>query len=758
MTILERFEVKFGFGSGQNLEDCVRCDSRSKIISRFARSLVLGRSSDLTGLSQEERMSVENWYKDCQILIGKAEELARHGIDRSGLEFDGLKQRAKNLASVYFGGSEKGLVVNRVVQAYDAIVQNGGAGKRDDAVAADGDSEIGKIWVEYPRVRPDVFKALSAIQKFASWGQAYEEELKNRLSDFLDKYPDDKALCDVAVANGKLISKISDDAYQLGFRPRENKIRKMLDEKIAAANLPDYFARKIIESYEAGLRANTRRKEAKRIVGKERQKNEQANESVLQNEEKPVPALFSDRQEKIGLEMVASHPNSILGLRPAKKWTIVADETGTAFDLGNKGDGEKIGRYAFVLIPDYADLPHLPRGWHAVDKNATECRSTAEKLYNSGCGIIGISVDDLYRTNRRLWHSCIEMLLDITLRLIPVDGQTEIELNVEQCGANDSSSSGLLDKTMDDVMYHLSLVNPKKAEQIKLRAKFIAKTDCPFNGYADLVAYSWGCGKDMRKLFERFGWVGPCLIAEDSSTAKTFHRCLDLVRQDGALTAADWNVLVTCNEHDAVGSLIGALLRAYGEEARSDLTKWRIYLDYVVQHLDSKAIQMRILTPQIRWLKEYEPAEASLSPRIRLLWLTAQLASENHVGGVSFGTSKYAAEFAEHCERLREEDAPLVCFAVLNLAVEKTDRYEFAQARDLLLPWKDVDPAIPGSRYYAQVLSSLGQHEAFLGNNEAALILEVIAKRLLLVVAARSAATTAGSSLHRRYAVSQMTR
>lgn len=39
----------------------------------------------------------------------------------------------------------------------------------------------------------------------------------------------------------------------------------------------------------------------------------------------------------------------------------------------------------------------------------------------------------------------------------------------------------------------------------------------------------------------------------------------------------------------------------------------------------------------------------------------------------------------------------------------------------MLLPWLDEPVAVPGLLYHAQVLSSLGQHEAFLGNNEKAL-------------------------------------
>ena len=78
-------------------------------------------------------------------------------------------------------------------------------------------------------------------------------------------------------------------------------------------------------------------------------------------------------------------------------------------------------------------------------------------------------------------------------------------------------------------------------------------------------------------------------------------------------------------------------------------------------------------------------------------------------------------EFVELCERLKDEDAPLTCFAALHLAVEKTDSYEFDVARSILKPWERERIAVPGLRYHAQVLSSLGQHAAFLGDNIKAL-------------------------------------
>ena len=414
------------------------------------------------------------------------------------------------------------------------------------------------------------------------------------------------------------------------------------------------------------------------------------------------------------------HPNSILGLKSSRHWTIVADETGCFFD--NKAfDTGGCAYYVFVVIPDYANLPKLSPGWHAVEQSPNSILEVAQNLLKSGCGIIGIPVQGLYPTNRQLWFACIETLLDIVLRTLPVAGRTDVVLNVEQRGVANAQNSELFEKTADDAMYHLSLVDPERAKNIHLAVKAISKYESPYNGYADLVAYSRGGSKDIRALLNNFGWVGPCLIPNEAGAIQSLRHCLDLVERNEVLPEVDWNMLLRCRDSRDAGSLTGALLRTFGMKARNETKNWNLYLGYVLDHLDSKAIRMSTLLPQIEWLKEYEPDAAQLPPRLRLLWLTAQLAESNHLGGTKFGTELHEREFVELCERLKDEDAPLTCFAALHLAVEKTDAFEFGVAREILKPWERERIAVPGLRYHAQVLSSLGQHAAFLGDNEKAL-------------------------------------
>lgn len=701
---LAAFEKRFFSAPAQ-------CDNES--VATYCRWLLGGRKSPEPTLQDpEEKVKADAWYARCEALFREAENLAVSGEQRGGFAFDSLKRKSLAMADEMFPRKDRGCVFVRVAQIFDKIA---GGERTADAVS------LSEVWSPYPYLPSDEFSLLREIEKFASWDTDSARELEDRCARFKEGFPLDVAVMEAAISNGRLFKKLKEQARQMAWEPSG---RRKLEALIENAGIPKWLGAKIIESFDAGMAAKTRIIDARRLKKKV---NDQVakpvvNQKGTQHLQEKLPDLRpAAGMQTVNVEPVVGHPNSILNLKPAHKWIIVADETGVQFGKNAFTSPQQVGRCVFVLIPDYAKIPPLPLGWHAVDESVSSIVNAADSLKESGCGIIGISVRGLYQTNGNLWYSCIETLLDITLRLMPIEGPTEIELNVERRGAADESSTGLLQKMLDDAQYHLSIVSPEKAKSIRLSGKIIAKDKNPYNGYADLVAFSWGCGKDVRQVLSQYGWLGPCLIAEDPGVIRVFHRCLELIHVGGELSVEDWNVLVTSRQASAVGSLIGALLRAYGEDARHDAARWRKYLDYVLAHLDSKAIRMSLLVPQISWLKEHEPDSENLSPRARLLWLTAQLAASNHQGGTMLGAKQYAQEFKDLSERLKEEDAPLVCFAALHLAVEKTDNYEFEAARDMLQPWENEPVAVPGLRYHAQVLSSLGQHAAFLGDNDKAL-------------------------------------
>jgi hypothetical protein len=651
---------------------------------------------------EEERIAAENWCKRCRELIDEAKDLATAGIVRTGLEFDDLKRRAIAIADECFVGSDRGIVFAYCAQAYDKA--------RQSAKESETREKIEK-WIPYDRMETEKFKAVCEIQRLAAFGDGYEERLGNVCAEFMRNY-NDAQLCELAQANGRLFSKLKDEAYTFGFKSNGEKLLK---SRLFEVGFPDsgtfkFLHDKIFESYQSGVIALKRQRGLRNI---EKSGNcapiPNADESWTVVEKKFTEAL----NDTAKMEFKSSrNPNSILNLKPCKKWTIVSDETGSQFG-NNAFEGRKeSGKYVFVLIPEGARLPELKSGWHAVDETLESIISATDALYQSGAGIIGIPVAALYPTNRELWLASVETLLDITLRLLPVDGDTEVVLNIEKRG--DVFDLNIADR----VMHRLSLVDSDKAKKIHLKVNFVNKSDCSFNGYADAVAYSW-FGKGIKPVFNKYGWVGSCLIDGSAKVVDVFHRCLDLVNFHKVLSEGDWNILVLGARNS--DSLIGALLNAYGDEARRDVKRWRTYLDYVLSHLDSKAIQLSSLMPQISWLKEYEPVDAAIPPRLRLLWLAAQLAASNHTGGIVFGSEQYVNEFTELSNQLKDEDAPLVCFAALHLAVELTDAYLFEDARSLLQKWEDEPVAVPGLRYHAQALSSLGQHAAFLGENEKAL-------------------------------------
>ena len=709
-NISDLFDARFGLRP-----DGSRRDSS---VGEYCKWILKGRKGKKPCLADlKDADFAVGWEKRVKELLLRAEELAKSGVARGSLAFDRLKKESMAIADEVFKGPDRGLVFGRVAQAFDMVVmkvaQGGGA--------ADDPEAMPETWHEYPWLESDAYLLLLEVQKFYSWDGEVAAELERAREAFLEKCPGREDLIDLARDNGWLLKDLQKQAYGFGFRKNGARMLESLLGEVGIPRCLKFLEDGVRRSFEAGAAAGQRRNEARALVRRQPCKAKTTTKKTVA-EALPGPVeLKSDSPAEEVLLPTDGHPNSILNLKPSNKWIIVSDETGKNF--GNEAFAGKdgAGRYVFVLIPDSVRLPELNPGWHAVDNDLNSVLTVTKNLHQSGCGILGVPVRGLSPDNRQLWYACIETLLDLTVRLLPIDGRTQIELNVEQRGVATSDQNELLQKTVDDVMYHLALVNSERAKEIHLTARFIGKGDCPWNGYADAVAYSWGCGKDVQKAFAPFGWVGPCLISEDARVSEAFRRCLELVHRGGALPAADWNLLVTNREATAVGSLTGALLRACGDEARKDAALWRGYLDYVLAHLDSKAIRMWLLVPQLNWLKEYEPDSEQLPPRLRLLWLTAQLAVSNHQGGVRFGDVDHRQEFADLMAELKDEDAPLTCFAALHLAVELTDAFRFEAAREMLLPWLDDPVAVPGLRYYAQVLSSLGQHEAFLGDNDKAL-------------------------------------
>jgi len=511
---------------------------------------------------REQARKCDEWYMRCEALYCDAENMARSGVQRGDMAFDDLKRRALALADEMFTSSDRGIVFCRVAHVFDSA--QSGIDKPKIVRHMFHGADFGSSWTLYPQIPRRRFWGLREIQRVAGWDPPSPECLAKVKESFLKKYPADEELVQLAEANGRLYRALMTSAFQLGFSKNGEVV---LAAQMSKTGIPDCYRGKVRAAFERGRAAMMRELEVKSFKQMTGAEDGSKKDIRKLSSQAGITSAFKSGADLGGVRNLGVHPNSILNLKPARRWTIVSDETGSLFDNGAFDSKKGTGFYVFVLVPNSANLPKLQRGWHAVHQPLTSLVSAGEDLTKSGCGIIGVPVKGLHPTNRQLWFACIETLLDIVLRILPVDGKTEIVLNVEQRGTADSGNVGLLEKTADDAMYHLSLVNPEKAKSICLSAKFISKMGCQFNGYADLVAFSWGCGKDTRKVLSKFGWEGPCLISDSDDVVHVFRRCLDLVHK-GVLPAADWNVLVQSHDAQVAGSLIGASLRTFGEEAR----------------------------------------------------------------------------------------------------------------------------------------------------------------------------------------------
>ncbi len=337
-----------------------------------------------------------------------------------------------------------------------------------------------------------------------------------------------------------------------------------------------------------------------------------------------------------------------------------------------------------------------------------------QAVLDAPCGIVGLTLSALPQTPSERWLDGMLALVDWVLRLLPIDGPIRIDVAIE--GRPPFPPKVDAQVAARNALARLARAWPERAGLLDLQIVTIDKHGNPLNGYVDALAFTWGSkAHSSKERLKLSGLKNTCFLTTDAETMKTFWDGWD---QPGGLPPDQWAGLVASPEAQKRESVVHSLLAALADACRQTPSRLQPYLEEVRRHLGSKSIHLGQLGAQVEWLHSILQDSEDLTPAMRLAWLTARLARANHMGSLE---QEWAAELHRLGERLREEDAPLVCHAHLHLAVNATNRFDFSGAARILEPWQDTDPAVPGLRYWGQIHSSLGQIAAFQGDPSGAI-------------------------------------
>ena len=464
-------------------------------------------------------------------------------------------------------------------------------------------------------------------------------------------------------------------------------------------------------------------KDPKCSVQIERSKQNSERLNYLQNSEgkdivAAMPFLVSDSETINNLNVNTVHPNSVTQLRSSSSWTILIDESGRLFDKSvfseHVPDDEK-GKFVAVIVPKGVELAKIKAGFHSYYEPFSLIENAVNVLLRSKCGILGITANSSHVKKGDLWYVGLETLIDLILRLLPITNDTFLDFYIEQKSQITIDYPYLANTLCTNCLNRLARINPRRVEKISISAQFIPKTGHKWNGYADAVAFCWNA-PTATSLLLKSGWKDSCLLGSDPLQLQGAY---DALTRQEPLTEQEWNDLIGRLDAQNNCSLTNALLALQGEVARDNPDVWNRYLDYVQEHLYSKAIDMNLLIRQTEWLEKWKPAKSELPPQVELIWQTTRLAKCNHLGKAGMSTNN-SSRFNKLCQQLYDENASLVCLADLHIAVSYMNAFRFDFAYETIKRWLLKEPAIPGLRYYAQVQSTVGQLNAFIGNMEAA--------------------------------------
>ncbi|MGI9211441.1 MAG: hypothetical protein ACR2HF_03120, partial [Methylococcaceae bacterium] len=553
---------------------------------------------------------------------------------------------------------------------------------------------------------------LQEIQKLSSWDKP--QEMRLMMDELRQFYPERVADGEKRVKTGKDIKTKLDELDRVA---RKEGVHSAQTQKLFTDFVKRYHylkdkARKNLDNIEAA--------QARRTEEQNRKKTGTLTQvRARQHAITPVtpPKVSPVRQAFAPIPETPLHAQDIRGLRPSTNWVLLIDETGSQFGEEAQQlstNDRKLGRWVGLLMPESDHgLNDLRSGWHATDECLSEIDRVVQCVLDAQVGVFGLSVQQLPLTTGERWVAGVLSLIDWVIRLVPLEGRARMEVLIEN---RDSFTEHMDWRALArDALRRLAFSYPDRARWIDLDIRIMGKNGSPFNGYVDALAFTWGSPTEASKArLKATQLSGTCLLEGD---AESILRAWEWLDRGVTLRGEDWSRLVAEADAKVQGGLTATVLQRLGEACRQDTVLWQGFVNETRQHLDSKAIRLNVLGRQIDWLENYKPADTRIPDRLRLLWLTSRLAHANHKGYVE---QAWMEEIQGLSHKLMEEDAPLVCWADLHLAVNATNRYDFDMATLCLGRWMDVPRSVPGSRYYGQWASSMGQHSAFINQPEPA--------------------------------------
>lgn len=573
-----------------------------------------------------------------------------------------------------------------------------------------------------------------SIRKYGTWDKHPDADrvIENMTSAVKKDFPERIDEFNAILKKARQTNQIIHQCNKLGFEGEQSSQIRIVQERMKWAHpgsetqtlqaLLDtlteidfsFYIKKAKESYKRGVQGRKRKNQA---ITRAKSGNPKTTLAPrLKQAYRDLLGAVPPKTRRCCEPCAKLHGNDIRTLKPRNKWTLLVDETGTDFISSaqtRSDEDRRLGRMVGLLLPRNHGLPNLKKGWHAVDKGLAEIDRTLQMVLNAECGIFGISVKSIPMSPKERWAQLIRSLLDWIVRLIPFDGKTHIQVLVEQRAMYTSGQNWRL--MADMIQYDLGLTFPDRAENIDLNIQVIDKQGHPCNGYVDAIAYTWAQGSHASKIrLQESGLENTCLLS--------FYPDLLLQNWNAycrgqQMEPLEWSDLVAEPGADDPVCLATTLLDALGHECAKNARLWETYVQQCISLAHGKAVVLEALARQVAWLDRFKPKGSQIPKPLQLIWLTVRLASANHHGNTEIAEIK---ELGSLSNDLYLENAPLVCNADLHRAVQHTNRFEFAQASVPLKRWENCDPAVPGLRYRAQVLSSMGQHRAFSGENKKA--------------------------------------